>query len=147
MSSKNEIIIKKVKPTRANLSLIDHMDAICFPTDTKCHGEDIAWWIAYKEIDTKLIAVGYAGLKLDDDPPYFIRVGVLPDERGQGIANLLTEARIQYAKRIGLKEIVTCTNPYNVPSMNNLIRHGFLTYKPNRKWAGAGMVYWIKEFK
>ncbi len=141
-----KIIIKKVKPTRANLSLIDHMDAICFPGDKKCHGENIIWWIAYKQTKDKPIPVGYAGLKLDDDPPYFIRVGVLPEERGQGIANLLTLARIKYAQKNGLKEVVTCTHPENVPSMNNLIKHGFVTYKPCRRWAGALMVYWIKEF-
>ncbi len=141
-----QIVIKRVKPTRANLSLIDHMDAICFPGDTKCHGDNIIWWIAYKQTEDKLVAIGYAGLKLDDDPPYFIRVGVLPEERGKGVANLLTQVRIKYAQKKGLKEIVTCTHPANVHSMNNLIKHGFVTYKPNRRWNGALMVYWIKEF-
>ena len=105
------------------------------------------WWIA--KLDKK--AVGFCGVRILPSEPraaYMVRAGVLKKYRGKGIHRRLLQVRINWAIRNKIEELITYTVPHNNPSMNNLIRAKFLTYKPGYQWAGEDgeVVYWHRMF-
>lgn len=105
------------------------------------------WWIA--KLNNK--AVGFCGVRILPSEPYgayLVRAGVLKRYRGRGVHRRLLQVRVNWARRNKIEELVTYTVPSNHPSMNNLIRAGFTTYKPGYRWAGdEDVVYWHRVFK
>jgi GNAT superfamily N-acetyltransferase len=101
------------------------------------------WWLAYYGARP----VAFLGAKesvLGDDVGYFYRVGVDPKHRGNSLQLRLMRAMHAKARRIGWRRIVTDTND-NPSSANNIIRAGYLMWKPERPWSFAAAQYWVKD--
>lgn len=77
---------------------------------------------------------------------YFCRVGVLRKHRGRGIQLRLMRALEARARRSGWSSIVSDTTD-NLPSANNLIRAGYLLYRPQNPWAWPNTLYWRKAIR
>lgn len=54
----------------------------------------------------------------------------------------LISIRLKLARKLGMREIVTYTNPFNAASINSLIHCGLRCYVPEKKWAGKDYLYW-----
>lgn len=101
------------------------------------------WWIV---VDNGCV-VGYAGICPSwqwENAGYLCRAGVLASHRGQGLQRKLIQKRINWAKKLGWKWVVTDTTE-NMHSSNNLIACGFKLYQPKNPWAYEHSLYWIKE--
>lgn len=101
------------------------------------------WWIAYYE-DSPVGFLGVLQSNLGKDVGYFYRVGVDPAHRGNSLQLRLMRAMHAKARRIGWRRIVTDTND-NPSSANNIIRAGYLMWKPNAPWSFAAAQYWEKR--
>jgi len=75
---------------------------------------------------------------------YLNRSGVLNAHRGRGLQKRLIRARERYARRVGIKVLVTDTS-FNPASANSLIATGFRVYDPVEPWAFEHSIYWKKE--
>lgn len=101
------------------------------------------WWVAEhgKEL------VGFAGLvpsQQREDAGYMVRAGVVPEHRGHGLQTRLIRVREAKARRLGWTSLVTDTND-NIPSANNLIKHGFRLYRPRCAYSFDSSLYWEKR--
>jgi GNAT superfamily N-acetyltransferase len=101
---------------------------------------DGAAWVAYDGED----AVGflYAEPQLDGSW-YFSRVGVMPQARGKGLQRVLMQRLEGWAKRQGIKTLVSTTYQ-NPASANNFVREQWLTYLPATPWGALDTIYWWK---
>jgi GNAT superfamily N-acetyltransferase len=122
--------------------LIVELDAKCFPEDWRVKPEGVYWWLD----EEKGKPVGFAGLKVcgadyNRGMGYLSRAGVVAGYRGQGRQRRLIHARVRYARRLGLKEVVTYVVPSNLPSANSLIGAGFKLYGPSERWGGKAALY------
>jgi RimJ/RimL family protein N-acetyltransferase len=134
-------MIKKVDSDREDIRFtLNTLDRACFPADELCSKDD-HWWMAYND---EGVAVGFAGLRDLDEPGmgYLCRVGVLWEARGNGLQKRFIRARLAYARKIGLKAVVTDTTVDSLASMNNLINCGFRLYGPANPWARPESLYW-----
>jgi len=136
-------MIRRVDPGRETVRhLLNTLDEACFPGDTLCPKMGW-WWVAYTNLDP----VAFAGLRpLAKEPHagYFCRAGVLKHARGKGLQKKLIRVRIAYARRQGLKTLITDTTD-NIVSANNLIACGFKLYEPSNSWAFDHSLYWRKD--
>lgn len=126
---------------------IARMDAYCFPDDEPVETDTGFWWLVWKGWGTGAFkppeAVAYAGLKDQGwGLAYLCRAGVMPGHRGQGLQRKLIQARVRYARQLGLRTAITDTTASNLASANNLIRCGFVLYRPEYQWAGPEALYW-----
>jgi GNAT superfamily N-acetyltransferase len=121
---------------------IARMDAYCFPYDEAPELDNGFWWIAWKG----RTAVGYAGMKLQGwGMVYLCRAGVMRAHRGNGLQRDLLRARCAHARRLEMKHAITDTTTTNLASANNLIRSGFVLYRPEYQWATDEALYWWKN--
>ena len=107
--------------------------------------EEATWWIAWH----KGTPVAYAGvMEHTKNYAYLCRAGVVPEARGHGLQRKLIRKRVEYAKSLDYKGVVTYTIFHNNPSSNNLIKEGFLLFDPLDPWSveDEPVLYWIKEF-
>ncbi len=78
-------------------------------------------FIAYDECG--IMGFGCVGEKDDE---YYLRYDLVrPDCRGLKIQDKLIKARIDFLRRLNVKEIVACAAPENLYSLNNLVDNGF----------------------
>jgi GNAT superfamily N-acetyltransferase len=123
--------------------LLNELEEETFPGDDIYDKENCYWWVAY--IDG--IPVGFAGLKLLEDQneglAWFPRAGVLKDARRCGIHHALIKARLAYATKLGVQEVITYTVLDNEVSSNHLMDLGFRLYTPETRWVGD-VLYWRK---
>lgn len=102
------------------------------------------WWVVF----CNKMPVAYAGMQEHTSKyVYLNRVGVLPDYRGYGLQRKLVRKRVNHAKGLDYKGVVTYTLFDNTHSANNLIKEGFLLFDPLEPWADedSEVLYWIKD--
>ncbi len=130
------------------------LDQKCFPYDSSDDlRPDRLWWVAVTSASGKV--VGYAGAYLwrPDFALVLCRAGVAWRHRGHGLQRRLIAARVQQAKREGMREVWTYTSHANIASNNSLIATGFTLWHPEH-WGGTkrvmrttpehGWLYWRK---
>lgn len=96
------------------------------------------WFIAWE----KGVPLGFAGITFWGNGKAFLSLaGVLPEHRGRGIQKRLIMARIAYAKKWGVHQVVTYTVVNNPESQRSLIKCGLLPYTPKTFFAGKKVIY------
>lgn len=131
-----------------NTKLIKKLDKTIFPDDNPVEiSKGIYWWIA---IDTSSnTPVAYAGsyhmISYAIKKSVLHRAGVLSKYRGHGLQRRLIKVRERFAKKEKCKEIVTYTSYDNIHSSNNLIKCGFVLYKPQYPWVWGAVNYWKRK--
>lgn len=130
-----------------DLDLIEELDAQAFPEAplTRAELARAKWWVVWHP---DRYPVAYAGARLCDTIPavFLSRCAVMADWRGLGLQRRLLRARERWARTVpGAEAIVTYTAPDNCPSMNNLIRAGYITDRHTGSYCGPDFVYWRKD--
>jgi GNAT superfamily N-acetyltransferase len=116
---------------------IEIADRICFPDDDPIPLAGSYWWVETDE-DKAARVLSYAALRpLGSGVAFLERAGVLPCARGRGSQRRLISARTRYARRLGVRVVVTYTSPTNIGSAVNLVREGYEPFVPEYQWAGA----------
>jgi GNAT superfamily N-acetyltransferase len=134
--------IIRVEPKGAKVALLDFLDLSTLPGDEVYEKAGSIWWIAY---DGKT-PVAYAGIKRWGSTMAFLcRAGVLKEYRGRGLHAKLIRVREAWARRAGIKHLITYTAPFNLKSANNLIRAGYGLYKPEEEWGVEHALYFWKD--
>jgi GNAT superfamily N-acetyltransferase len=118
------------------------LDEVCFPADVRVATENVLWWITWLNGE----AVAYAGLRVCRESfnrglAFLCRAGVRPEHRGHGLQRRMIEARVAYARKLGIRELVTYVVPDNLASANSLIACGFKLYRPEHRWGGSAAMY------
>lgn len=106
---------------------------------------DASWWfalfenhpVAYLAIMPSLVVTNAA---------YLIRVGVLPEHRGNALQRRLMRCAEHWSRSQGFAEIISDTR-LNPPSANNFIRAGYKTFLPVAPWAFPESIYWKKDLR
>lgn len=94
--------------------------------DNKC-----LWWIVLVGGQV----AGYCSIKeLEPGVGCLSRAGVLPEFRGRGLQKLMITTRINKARQLGWKFVVTDTHKDNVASYTSLQRMGFEEFTPKNPW-------------
>lgn len=96
------------------------------------------WWIAMAGDRV----AGYAALLPRGQDGYLLRAGVSPRFRGQGLQKQLIQTRENYARKIGLKRLVTDTHKSNEASIRSLERQGFKPYREKDPWMPTS---WVRQ--
>ncbi|TXH19359.1 MAG: N-acetyltransferase [Hyphomicrobiaceae bacterium] len=104
------------------------------------------WWIAWFKRHHPVAFIGIRQSILGPHTGYFIRVGVMPEHRGQGLQRRLMRAMEQKAKKVGWVRIVSDTRD-NPHSANNIIAAGYRMFTPDPPWGFTDACYWTKELK
>lgn len=119
---------------------IDWLQAVILPGDSARPIGDDHWWLAYSGRSP----VAFASLAITHcGSAYLSRVGVLPGARGCGLQKRLIRARVNYARRLGVRWVITDTTA-NPASANSLIAEGFKVFDPASPWAFKHSTYWFK---
>jgi GNAT superfamily N-acetyltransferase len=134
----SKVRIRRV--TRAHQ--VEEMDLIAFGPDEATSFTGHYLWVA--EVDGAL--AGYAALQLVDGgkAAFLSRCGVLPGYRGKGLQAALIKVRERFARKLGIKTVITYTTVTNLGSANSLIKCGYKLYRPAYDWGfkwGHGL-YW-----
>lgn len=101
-------------------------------------------WLATDETGE---AVGFASVRPTVDNPemaFLSRAGVLSGHRRMGLHSRLIKVRERYARAAGFECIWTYAGIWNIRSMRNITRHGYLPFAPY--WAEEECLYFQKEF-
>lgn len=102
------------------------------------------WWLMSDEQGS----VAFAGLTPSSrwyDTAYLCRAGVDPLFRGHGLQKRLIKARVNYARRLGYRWLISDTAPGNHASANSLASCGFRMYEPAVPFGLRGALYWRKR--
>lgn len=122
----------------------------CFDDGTSVSEFDEGhWWIAFfRGLSGRLaIPAAFIGVRqsiVAPDVAYFIRVGVVPEHRGNALQRRLMRVMEQKAKRVGWSRIVTDTRK-NPHSANNIIAAGYRMFEPEDPWSFSDACYWTKD--
>lgn len=122
--------------------LIDSLHERIFPSDEAPRQWDAAW-IAYEDDSP----VGFATVKVADEgsSAFLQRAGVSSSARGAGLQRRLIRVREQWARRQGIKAMLTYTTYENHASISNLLKSGYRFYTPAWHWAGPDVHYYQKR--
>jgi len=116
-----------------------------FPSDPADQPtEKELWWLLYHESKP----VGFCSMKAFGDEPgvyLLMRAGILDGHTGKGLQRRLIRTRVQRAKDLGARILLTSTALDNPASSNNLAREGFKLYNPAYPWMAKGYLYWFKH--
>jgi GNAT superfamily N-acetyltransferase len=124
------------------LQLAD-LQTTVLPSDVPYPTDRGAWWLVYD--DGKPVAfAGVVPFTRWCDCAYLCRAGVLPTHRGKGLQKRLIALREQYARRVGMKWVVTDTTA-NPASSNSLISRQYRLFDPTKPWGPSGALYWRKR--
>lgn len=130
--------------TDAWVAELDRLDRVCLAGDDPYpkRADGCEWWIA----EAGQGPLAFAGLRWIDDGGYVFlcRAGVLPGHRGQGLHRRLVRARVNRARVLGAKSVITYTVPSNADSSRTLVRQGFVPYTPQDPWVG-NVCYWRRD--
>lgn len=125
-----------------NKNLYDRLkklDSIVFPGCDNEFKRNRDWWVALgkgKEI------AAYCGCLYSEGVCIFVRAWVHQPYRGKGMQRKMIRERVKAAS--GCSVAITYVMPSNVHSANNLIKSGFVLYRPAYKWAG-NQLYFTKS--
>ncbi len=126
----------------ADHELLLDLQRVCLPADEPYDTARGWWWVALTADDVPVAFAGLTETWADRRMGYLCRAGVIPAARGAGLQKRLIRARLQCARRIGMREVVTDTAAGNHASANSLIGCGFKLYEPTTRWAADGALYW-----
>jgi len=140
--------LKIVKlPTDEAEEVIPGLHDLCWPSRMDSYWDaDAEWWVA-NEPEGGSVAFGGLRVSKLENGAYLCRGGVAPAFRGQGLQRRLIKAREQYARRQGLRHLITNTVYGNHWSANNLIAEGFRMYNPIAPWGDDDDNYWWKDLR
>ena len=124
-----------------NLDLVLNLHELIFPEDDFEINDRTTSWILWDSGRPAGFCMAYT-LKYEPDSLFFLRAGLLPEYRGRGLHIRLISARIKWARRAGLKNIITYTLKSNPESYYNLQKCGFKLYEPECYYAGEHALYW-----
>lgn len=129
--------------SKSEYHILKWLEAAIFPEDEKVDFSKGVWWIAR---DSTRAPVGFCGVATfpNDKFVFFKRAGVLYAQRGKRLHKRLIQVRLAWAKKHGYEQAITYTVLSNPSSGNNLARAGFKLYRPENKWVGAYIIYWVK---
>lgn len=125
------------------VSTLYRLQKLCLPGDRPMEVSDGFWWVA----KVNGVECGFAALVPSSrwsDCGYMARAGVLPLYRGRGIQKKLILARVQKARRLGWRWLISDTTD-NPASSNSLISCGFKLYKPMNPWSFKSALYWRRQ--
>jgi N-acetylglutamate synthase-like GNAT family acetyltransferase len=128
---------------KSEISTLQQLEKDIFPEDEKVNFHLGVWWIARNDMG---LPVGFCGVATfpKDKFVFFKRAGVLYAYRGKRLHKQLIRVRLAWAKKHGYDQAITYTLLSNPSSGNNLAKAGFKLYRPEYKWAGAYITYWVK---
>jgi len=134
--------VRRVDPTDPTIAAaLVGLQAFCLPGDAVYYPTS-GWWFLAR--DKAGAVAGFAGMVPSarwGDTVYFCRAGVLETHRGKGLQKRLIRARVNHARKLGYKWVIT--NTYENPaSANSLISCGFRVFTPSKPWAAEGTTYW-----
>lgn len=133
----------RVRTTR-DFNLILKLDRGLFGAGVALPRQEHTWWVA--TIEGEVAAYAGLGVYRDEGGYVFLsRVGVLPAYRGRGLQRLLIRIREREARRLGIRVALTYTARWNVASANNLIKCGYVLYRPHYKWGCEEALYFWKD--
>jgi len=69
------------------------------------------------------------------------QAGILPHARGRGLQRRMVRQRLQWARANEFTRAVSYVDLDRIASQRNLVRSGFLPYRPEYLWAGDDVVY------
>jgi len=131
---------KSLRLTAEDKRKLAGLDALCFPYDEP-YAVIGKWWWIIEDMDWNPVA--YAGLSPCPETPgymFLCRSGTLPSHRRQGLAQRLTEARLEFARSLK-KDVITYVQRDNIASANNLIKAGLRIVKPVYRYGGDDGIY------
>ena len=124
-----------------NIDLIISLHAIIFPEDEFEINERTISWVLWDSGKPAGFCMAYP-LKYEPDSLFLLRAGLLPEYRGRGLHIRLILARVRWARRNGMKNVITYTLKNNPQSYYNLQKCGFKLYEPENYYAGELALYW-----
>jgi GNAT superfamily N-acetyltransferase len=136
------IIIKPNELSKYHKQIIYDFDQEHFPECISSPLRDTFWLFVYYKDPSNIIAYSALDMNRKKDYYFLARSGVDEEHRGNGIQKYMIRSRIEYAKTISNKQIMTYTHPENIASMNSLISCDFRIFKPKYRFAGKNMIYW-----
>lgn len=127
--------------------ILRRLETAIFPEDEKVNFSDGVWWIARDEMGEPVGFCGLTTFPKDNNFVFFKRAGVLYAHRGKRLHKRLIQIRLAWARKHGYDQAITYTLLSNPSSGNNLAKAGFKLYRPDNKWAGVYIEYWVKWLK
>lgn len=125
-----------------NASTLAFLDSAIFKGDEPIKPNAGVWWVA----DAHGASIGFCGIrKLSYSVAFLERAGVMPGYRGRGIHDRMIKLRLRWARKHGVKTVITYTLKDNHASSNNLARNGFALYEPDWAWVGREVLYWMRN--
>lgn len=121
--------VAAAKNNSKDSEIVARLDRKIFEGDAPVHMPGSFWWILYAEGEP----IGFAGVRIIDggESGYLYRAGILPAYRGMGLQRRLIRVRERWCRKQHLKSCVTYVLPNNTASLNNLLRLGYISYKPS----------------
>lgn len=125
-----------------NIPIIMALHEETFPDDEQYIYDTNKYWIVCSGKEP----VGFTILNvLDDEIGFLARTGISQAARGKGIHKRLIRVRERYARKIGLKYLITYTVASNIISAHNLENQGYRLYMPDYDYAGDDVLYFRKD--
>lgn len=143
MSYSIRLVSTPTKPNKKAVEIASRMDKEQFP-GCEVYGLIHQYvWLAYYNTTV----VGYASMKYlpIDKCGYFSRAAIKKEHRRKGLHTRLIRARINLARRLKWKGVLTYTAIDNIASANSLVSLDFRLYIPEYRWAGKEFLYFIRS--
>jgi ribosomal protein S18 acetylase RimI-like enzyme len=114
---------------------IDTLDRKIFPGDDPVVKHGSFWWILWDDAEP----IGFCGVRIleNQSSGFLYRAGIIPSYRGRGFHKRLIRVREKWCRRQKLKYCVTYVLPTNTGSVNNLLKAGYISYKPKYRFGGS----------
>lgn len=122
---------------------IDRLQRLTLPGDRPHPTNSGAWWLIYDGEQP----VAFAGVVPSArwcDAMYLCRSGVIESHRGRGLQKRLVRVRERYARKQGMRWLITDTTR-NPASSNSLIAAGYKIFEPSKPWGLKHATYWRKD--
>lgn len=114
---------------------IDKLDRRLFPNDDPVYKPGSFWWLLCDDGEP----IGFCGVRIIESgySGFLYRAGVLPQYRGMGLHTKMIRARERWCRKQELTSCVTYIAPWNISSLNNLVKCGYKGYKPTYLFGGS----------
>lgn len=103
------------------------------------------WWMTRDDRGDPAAFGGMVPSRQWDRWGYLTLSGVSPPYRGYGLQQRLLKTRIRKARELGYTTLCTETIHDNYASQRNLIRTGFMPYRPSKPWGDKHAIYWKRD--
>jgi GNAT superfamily N-acetyltransferase len=126
--------------SKQSIDTVEALDEACFPDcyNLKHMDGELHYWLVHH----KGTYCGYCATRVEGDVVFLARSAVAKEHRGKGLQRRMIKARERFH---GPKYFVSYVSRFNPVSMNNLIRCGYRTYLPERRFGGQNAVYFYKD--